>query len=62
MGDHYKDVKEYKASIRKYWNECPKCKKRFGTATLVAPGKRCRHDNWLSPGNIGDDVKSIEEK
>ena len=61
MGDYWREHKEYKRELRTFWHECPDCKVAFGTASLVAPGRRCKHHKWLAPGNVGDDKAALKE-
>lgn len=60
-GDFCREQRQERQSLRMHWHECPHCAVRFGTGTLVAPGKTCRHDGWKAPGKKGDDYRAAAQ-
>jgi hypothetical protein len=51
---YWADYETLKREARKTWAECPTCRARFGSGTLVPPGEECRNCGWLAPGERSD--------
>lgn len=58
VGDYWNAARSFKRDARSTWNECPSQGCQFGgNPVKVAPGSKCRHCGWQSPGNRGSDVE-----